>query len=209
MGRKTSVAAPAARQTAPAGGGEAVPDVDYATADVLLVRQPEQLKALADEVRSRIIVLLREHARSVTELADRLDMPKGTVAHHVKVLEQAGLLKVVRTRKVRALTENYYGRTARLFLYDSNDGESADEVRDIVAISLRVAADEILPLNYTDPDAIACSGVLRVRLNKKDAERFNRRLDKLMEEFRAAEDPNGVPFGLALAMYRRASDADS
>jgi DNA-binding transcriptional ArsR family regulator len=207
MGRKTSVAAPAAAQTAPAGGGSAVPD--YEAADVLVVRQPEQLKALADELRSRIIVLLREHARSVTELAERLGLPKGTVAHHVKVLEQAGLLKVVRTRKVRAMTENYYGRTARLFLYDSNDGESADEVRDIVAISLRVAADEILPLNYQDPEAIACSGVLRVRMQPKDAERFNRRLDKLMSEFRAAEDPDGVPYGLALAMYRRALDADS
>ena len=207
MGRKTSVAAPAAAQTAPAGGGSAVPD--YATADVLLVREPEQLKALADEIRSRIIVLLREHARSVTELAERLEMPKGTVAHHVKVLEQAGLLRVVRTRKVRAMTESYYGRTARLFLYDSNDGESADEVRDIVAISLRVAADEILPLNYRDPDAIACSGVLRVRLSPKDAERFNRRLDKLMEEFRAADDPDGIPYGLATAMYRRATDADA
>jgi DNA-binding transcriptional ArsR family regulator len=206
MGRKTSVAAPADRQTAPAGGGVAAPD--YEAADVLVVRRPEQLKALADELRSRIIVLLREHARSVTELAERLGLPKGTVAHHVKVLEQAGLLKVVRTRKVRAMTESYYGRTARLFLYD-NDGESADEVRDIVAISLRLAADEILPLNYEDPDAIACSGVLRVRLGTKDAERFNRRIDKLLEDFRAAEDPDGIPYGLALAMYRRALDADS
>ena len=175
----------------------------------MVVRQPEQLKALADELRSRIIVLMREHARSVTELAARLELPKGTVAHHVKVLEQAGLVKVVRTRKVRAMTESYYGRTARLFLYDSNDGASADDVRDIVAMSLRVAADEILPLNYEDPEAIACSGVLRVRLSAKDAERFNRRLDKLMEEFRAAEDPAGIPYGLAMAMYRRAVDADS
>ena len=209
MGRKTSIAAPAAAQAAHPGrgGGDAVAGPDYDAADVLLVREPEQLKALADELRGRIIVLVREHARSVTELAERLALPKGTVAHHVKVLEQAGLVRVVRTRKVRAVTESYYGRTARLFLYDSNDGESAGEDRDIVAISLRVAADEILPLNYTDPEAIACSGVLRVRLAPKDAERFNRRLDKLMEEFRAAEDPAGVPYGLAMAMYRRDTDA--
>jgi hypothetical protein len=32
------------------------------------------------------------------------------------VLESAGLVKVVRTRKVRALTESFYGRTARLFV---------------------------------------------------------------------------------------------
>ena len=202
MGRKTSVTAPAGE---PAAGGSAVPD--YETADVLVVRRPDQLKALADDLRSRIVVLLREHARSTTELAERLGLPKGTVAHHVKVLETAGLIKVVRTRKVRALTERYYGRTGRLFLYESADGAQADDVRNIVAASLRIAADEILPLNYADPEAIGCSGVLRIRLTPEDAARFNRRLDKLMEEFRAAEDPAGIPYGLAVAMYRRGNDA--
>jgi DNA-binding transcriptional ArsR family regulator len=202
MARKTSVAADAADREV---GGDAVTLLDYETADVLVVRQPEQLKALADELRGKIVVLLRERARSITELAERLGLPKGTVGHHVKVLEKAGLIKVVRTRKVRALTERYYGRTARLFLYEA-DTDQADVVKDIVAGSLRIAADEILPLSDEDPTAIACSGVLRVRLDPEDARRFNRRLDKLMNEFRAAEDPHGIPFGLAIAMYRRDHD---
>ena len=50
-----------------------------------------------------------------------LDTPKGTVGHHLKVLEKAGLVRVVRTRKVRALTEKYYGRVARLFVLKSTD----------------------------------------------------------------------------------------
>lgn len=207
MARKTSVVAPARQVAQPAGGVEAVPLRDYDAADVLIVRAPAQLKALADELRSRIVVLLRERARSITELAEKLDLPKGTVGHHVKVLEKAGLIKVVRTRKVRALTESYYGRTARLFLYESQDQSGAGDVRDIVAASLRVAADEILPLDDADPGAIACSGVLRVRLSAEDAQRFNRRLDRLMKEFADAEDPKGTPFGLALAMYRRDTDA--
>jgi DNA-binding transcriptional ArsR family regulator len=206
MARKSSVAAPAAGLRT--GGGDAVPPLlDYETADVLVVREPEQLKALADELRGRIVTLLRERARSITELAEKLGLPKGTVGHHVKVLEKAGLVKVVRTRKVRALTEKYYGRTARLFLYESADGSQAEDIRDIVAAGLRIAADEILPLNYADPEAVSCSGVLRVRLDPEDAKRFNRRLDRLMREFRAAEDPHGTPYGLALAMYRRDHDA--
>jgi DNA-binding transcriptional ArsR family regulator len=205
MARKSSVAAPAAGSRT--GGGDAVPLLDYETADVLVVREPEQLKALADDLRGRIVVLLRERARSITELAERLGLPKGTVGHHVKVLEKAGLVKVVRTRKVRALTESYYGRTARLFLYESADGSQAEDIKNIVAAGLRIAADEILPLNYEDPTAISCSGVLRVRLAPEDAARFNRRLDRLMNEFRAAEDPDGIAYGLALAMYRRDHDA--
>jgi DNA-binding transcriptional ArsR family regulator len=177
---------------------------DYDAPDVVYVRRPDQLKALGDELRARIVVMLRERAQSVTELAEKLGMPKGTVGHHVKVLESAGLVQVVRTRRVRAVTEKYYGRTARLFLYETSDG-TREDVRNIVAASLRLAAEEILPVD--EEDAAACSGVLRVRLSDADARRFDRRLGKLMNEFRARDDPDGRPYGLAIALYRRAPDA--
>ena len=47
---------------------------------------------------------------TVTELAERLRRPKGSVAYHVEVLVDAGLLQIVRTQKVRAVDERYYGR---------------------------------------------------------------------------------------------------
>ena len=124
--------------TAPAGA-------DYDAPEVLYVRHPDQLKALGDELRGRIVVMLRDRAQSVSELAAKLKLPKGTVAHHVKVLEGAGLLKVVRTRRVRAVTEKYYGRTARLFLFKSTDTD-AEDVWNVAATSLRRAAEEMLPI---------------------------------------------------------------
>ena len=93
-----------------------LPSPDYEAADVLVVEEPQRLRALGHDLRSKIVVLLRERALSISELAEHLDVPKGTVGHHVKVLEDAGLIRVVRTRRVRALTEKFYGRTARLFL---------------------------------------------------------------------------------------------
>ena len=60
-----------------------------------------------------ILDLVLERAASVTELAAALGKPKSTVAHHVEVLRRAGLLRVVRTRRVRAVTEAFYGRTGR------------------------------------------------------------------------------------------------
>src|SRR5207237_5961865 len=94
-----------------------LPSPDYEAVDVLVVREHEQLRALGDDLRSKIVVLLRERAASTTELAEKLGLPKGTVGHHVKVLEKAGLIRVVRTRQVRALTESYYGSNSRLFLF--------------------------------------------------------------------------------------------
>ena len=180
-----------------------LPSPDYEAVDVLVVREHEQLRALGDDLRSKIVVLLRDRAASTTELAEKLGLPKSTVGHHVKVLEKAGLVQVVRTRQVRALTERYYGRTARLFLFKSSE-EDGEGVRDVAAASLRRAAEEMLPL---DDDGRTTFAVLRVRLVEEDARRFTKRLEKLLTEFEAAGNAAGEPYGLAVALYRRAPDA--
>ena len=73
------------------------------------------MRAIGDSLRTTILGLLHERAATVTELASAIKRPKSTVAHHVNVLAEAGLLRVVRTRRVRAIDERYYGRTARMF----------------------------------------------------------------------------------------------
>jgi len=169
--------------------------LDYDAPETLVVAAPAQLKALADQVRAAIIALLRERAYSTQELAKELGIPKGTVRHHLKVLERAGLIRVVRTRQVRAVTEKFYGRTARLFLYKTEDPADA---RAIGVVMLRQAAGEL----ERAPEGTGL-GHTKASLTQKDAERLERRLKKLMEDFRAAESPDGEPYALVTAMYRR------
>lgn len=169
--------------------------LDYDAPETLVVAAPEQLKALADQVRAAIIALLRERAYSTQELAKELGIPKGTVGHHLKVLERAGLIHVVRTRQVRAVTEKFYGRTARLFLYKTEDPADA---RAIGVVMLRQAAGEL----ERAPEGTRL-GHTKASLTRKDVERLERRLKKLMADFRAAESPDGEPYALVTAMYRR------
>jgi DNA-binding transcriptional ArsR family regulator len=166
---------------------------DYDAPDTLVVARPEQLRALADELRSRIVALLRERARSTQELSAELGIPKGTVGHHLKVLERAGLIRVVRTRKVRAVVEKFYGRTARLFLFQTED---AADARTLGATTLRQAASEM----ERAPES-AGFGLVRARLTPKDAKRLERRLERLLDDFRAAETPDGVLSALAVGYW--------
>lgn len=165
---------------------------DYDAPAVLEVSRPEQLRALADELRNRIIGLLRERARSTQQLAQELDIPKGTVGHHLKVLEKAGLIRVVRTRQVRAVTEKFYGRTARLFLFQVDDPESE---RALGATLLRQAAREI----EEAPNVVF--GHPTARLLPADQERLERRLHRLMDDFVAADNPRGALHAFAAAFY--------
>jgi DNA-binding transcriptional ArsR family regulator len=167
---------------------------DYDADDVLVVSEPRQLKALGDDLRTKIVMLMRDRARSTQELAAELGLPKGTVAHHVKVLQRAGLIRVVRTRKVRAVTERFFGRTARLFVYKVEDPADA---RALGSAALRQAADELAAA----PEG-ATFGLIGARLSPEDVKRFERRLDRLVNDFRAREQPAGDPFRLAAALWR-------
>ncbi|MBI5105634.1 MAG: winged helix-turn-helix transcriptional regulator [Solirubrobacterales bacterium] len=50
--------------------------------------------ALAEPSRRRILDLLRDGERSVTDLVDRLDLSQPGVSKHLKVLREAGLVTV-------------------------------------------------------------------------------------------------------------------
>jgi DNA-binding transcriptional ArsR family regulator len=54
------------------------------------------LKALAEPHRRAILRLVRDDARSVTELAEHFDITQQAVSLHLKVLREAGLVAVRR-----------------------------------------------------------------------------------------------------------------
>jgi DNA-binding transcriptional ArsR family regulator len=167
---------------------------DYDAAETLVVTEREQLRALADELRGRIVSLLRERAWSTQQLARELGLPKGTVGHHLKVLERAGLIRVVHTRQVRAVTEKFYGRVARLFLFQAEDPADA---RALGAATLRDAAFQL----ERAPEGVGW-GLVLSRLSPKDVARFDRRLQKLLDDFRAADAAGSEAHRLALAFWR-------
>ena len=171
---------------------------DYAAKDTLIVAEPKQLKAMADPLRAQLIQLLRDRARSTQDLAGELALPKGTVGHHLKVLESAGLIRVVRTRKVRAVTEKFYGRTARLFLYQAED--PADALA-IAANTLRHVASELEHAPFATG-----FGLVRARLTEKDIRRLERRAEKLMADFRAADGAGGRPCSFTMGIWSTEAD---
>jgi ArsR family transcriptional regulator, arsenate/arsenite/antimonite-responsive transcriptional repressor len=64
--------------------------------------------ALSDETRRRILTLLRDGSKTAGEIAAEFSLSKPTISHHLKVLEEAGLLRSERrgTFIVYALQSN-------------------------------------------------------------------------------------------------------
>lgn len=72
------------------------------------VDDPRYLKALAHPLRIRILALLEERDASPVQLAEHLDATLGTVAYHVRTLENLGLIEMVATHQRRGATEHVY-----------------------------------------------------------------------------------------------------
>lgn len=159
----------------------ALHQLDYDLADVVAADTPARLRAVADPFRVLVLDLVLEQAMSVTELAERTGRPKGTVAHHVEVLHDAGLLQVVRTRKVRAMEERFYGRTARTISFpDSVHDGDLPFLADARALADTSDAAAGLPTGFT---------LRSVRIPDDRAEAFCERVMELALEF--SRQPRG------------------
>jgi len=73
----------------------------------------EQMRALADELRLRIIELLVQEPKTATQIGDALDVAPAKAHYHVRELERVGLLKLVFTREKGGILEKYYRAVAK------------------------------------------------------------------------------------------------
>jgi len=170
---------------------------DYELADRLVLTAPEQLRAIADPLRATVLDLPLERAATVAELALAVQRPKSTVAHHVNVLVDAGLVHVVRTRRVRAIDERYYGRTTRMFAVGVIDRPGADPTT-VHANALSVAAAEAGSAHAADE---LRSIVRHARIPAERADELWERVMAIIDEFSATPRSGGTVFGIAAGLY--------
>ena len=174
-----------------------IPIPDYDLDDRLELTTHAQLRAIADPTRDMILDLLLERAATVGELAAAVDRPKSTVAHHVGVLVDAGMLRVIRTRRVRAIDERYYGRMARLMMVGVVN-RPGDDALAVHANSLSVAAAESVPAHEAD----TLRSILRhARVPRERLREFWDRALTLADEFAQLPRSGDTVYGFAMGLY--------
>jgi DNA-binding transcriptional ArsR family regulator len=157
-----------------------------AAGDIAAITTPEQFKALAHPMRHRLLFALGQGEATISQLATALGSNKGNVAHHLKILTSAGLVRPAGTRQVRGGTEQYYRRAARaLHLEDAATTEVA-----FSALAAEIAAAE--------PDPFLM--LRNLRLTAEHAERLTAALRDLADQ---PDDGDEQPrYGLLLGLYR-------
>ncbi|MEX2721769.1 MAG: ArsR/SmtB family transcription factor [Candidatus Wukongarchaeota archaeon] len=85
---------------------------------VMVLKDTKALKALLNKWRSKILQLLTFQEYTVQQLAKVLEINPGTAYHHVKVLQEAGLVEETRTEMEKNIVMRYYRAVAKEFRVD-------------------------------------------------------------------------------------------
>lgn len=169
----------------------------YELEDELQFETPDQYKALFEPTRLQICDLLLERSATIKELSDTLDKPKGTVGHHVAALEEAGLIRVVRTEKIRAIEAKYYGRVARTFVL----GDKSDPGIGLAKNHFLAEAATAYAQSPADAAVGPMSTLRYARIPDDRAEEWNQRLMDLVIEFTEEPRAGDTTYGLLVALY--------
>lgn len=168
----------------------------------LTVSTPQQMKALADPIRHRILGIIQNRPATAKQIADRLKMSPGTIGHHLQVLEAAGLAKVVARRLVRGIVARYYTRTARIFTYDF-----PPDVTGAVPTLVRFLSDARDELAEALVDGgqhlLVKTAFPHSRLTPERIAYYQQRLIELVDEFIAEPaDGDGMLYSLSVALFQ-------
>lgn len=174
----------------------------------LEITTEQQLKAFGDPVRTRILGIIQNQPATAKQIADRLGYSPGTIGHHLQVLEEAGLAKVVARRLVRGITAKYYTRTARMFNF-----KVAKEIRGATTVSFDMIThirDELNEAEALQPDMTEAeekglpwsNGFPHARISEERAREYHDRLRALADEFvQEPIDPHGQVYGFGYAFF--------
>ncbi|AGZ43538.1 helix-turn-helix domain-containing protein [Actinoplanes friuliensis] len=150
----------------------------------LELREPAQFKALGHPLRHRLVIALRQRPATLAQLAAALDVAKGTVGYHVKVLQEAGLLRVAHERQVRGGTEQYF-EPASERLRIAADAPVGGEFLVAAALGEMVPASDRTMLRH-------------VRMTTAQAAE----VAAMLESLTLPEDNDGLPYSVLLSVYR-------
>jgi DNA-binding transcriptional ArsR family regulator len=199
-------------------GGEPLP----MPPEELVITDPDQLKALGDALRLQILEVMGRrirHGWSVKELAEAVGDSQTKLYHHVNLLEERGLLRVVGTQVVSGILERRYQPSARAFRLDhslvsgADGGTAIGQLLDVAVAETRRQILDSIERGAIDPsDETPGRRLLlfrnRLRLRPDRVNAFTKRLQALMDEEDIGDDSGAIEHGLLVAFYPMAPQGD-
>ena len=175
----------------------------YNPAPVLMVKDLDTLKILADPLRNQILEILAPRELTVNQIADKLGLAPSKLYYHVNLLEKQGLIQEVDSivkgniiEKVYWISAFEYKMVDELCNFGTLEGQQSvmtsmvapiDATREDMVRSLDARASALENGAEQHPRHVTIYRELRV-MSDEQADQFTDRLRALLDEFEATEN---------------------
>lgn len=172
------------------------------------VSTAKELKAFADPIRNRILHILAAREATNQQLSAILDEPQAKVLHHVRVLLDAGLIRLVDQQVRGGNVEKFYRATARVYGFRPDPGLPEDFAGPVSVAGLESVAQELGASLKAWPDQPLYWEGRRARMSPERLAEFYARMQELIAEYwgdpdrPVDEDPEEDVMAMAAVMFR-------
>ncbi len=179
----------------------------FSPKDAVVLGKLGQIKALADPIRYRVFERLTRQAETAKQAADAMGIKPTSLYHHFAVLEKAGLIRKVRTRKVRGTVEKYYEAVSpKIVLSPDLFGGGELPLRSISAAAFQSTIEEISEVETRASERGEAPPILLHRLRIRTTPDKSRELEEKLQAWiaeceSAAIAEGGAEYGVTVALY--------
>lgn len=166
----------------------------------MIIKTDEQIRAYVNATRMTILAALAKEKQSVSKIAQQLKVHPANLTHHFKVLENAGLIKLVEKRETGKNLEKLYRAVAYQIIVES-DGETTNKqvlglsiLRDNLNTSIQALKNQ-----NVEKDVLAV--IKTIKIDQPDLARFGKRLLDLANEFEKSSSNKGEFYSLNASLY--------
>ena len=174
---------------------------DFVPVNVITLSGEDQIRAYIHPTRMTILERLAGEKQSVSGIARTLGVHPANLTHHFKLLEKAGLIKLVEKRDTGKNLEKYY----RAVAYNFTVNLDADRPIDKGTLALSVLRDNlsaaIQSLKTKGQEALVLGVLQTVYLRPEDVEQLQAGLANLLETYSAPRSESSTAYQINLSLY--------
>jgi DNA-binding transcriptional ArsR family regulator len=180
-------------------------------AEVFEIDDADTFEMLTDPMRVELIERLFEPS-SVSELAEAMDVPRTRLYHHIRLLEEAKVIRVVRTRQRGAIPEKIYQVAAhnirpsdRILAEYPPRHAAAAVIGPILSTTradiIRSATDGRFDFKRSPDEKKFMVARILLSLSPERRHRFITELREVIERYSDEDEPDGEPVAGTILVY--------
>lgn len=177
--------------------------IDFEPEQLHTLTGSEQIKAYVHPTRIMLLRLLAKERRTISSIAKENGVHPANITHHFRLLEKAGLIRLVGKRDTGKNLERYYRAIAYNFIVrpEAKHGRK-DTNKKALALSILKDNLSVAIKTVKDDDGDNVLALLNVtRLTPEDVKKLMKRLNGVVSEFRKYDSPDGKLFTINVSLY--------